>query len=47
MTSISRISQPTGWRSAVTTAAAVARGSLRSASGPGLYCSVRPSKNAP
>src|SRR5690606_22946436 len=46
MTSISRISDPAGCRSAVRTAAAVCAGSLRSASGPGRYRSLRPSKNA-
>jgi hypothetical protein len=42
----SRTSQPGGRVSANRTVSATARGSLSIASGPGRYCSVRPSKNA-
>ena len=41
----SRTAHPAGWLSANSTASATLAGSLRIASGPGLYCSSRSSKN--
>src|SRR6478609_6753100 len=44
-TTSSRTSQPGGCCRAINTLAATSSGSLSGASGPGRYCSVRPSKN--